>query len=51
MKPNEELADGIKISNGDLEMVIAVRKPNINCKITQAIYFKGRAKDFKRKEE
>ncbi len=49
MKINKKLADGIKISNGDLEMVIAVRKPNANTKITHALYFKGVAADFRRK--
>ncbi len=47
MKVNEKVADGIKISNGDLEMVIAIRKPNVDTKIIQSIYFKGKAKDFK----
>jgi len=50
MKINKKLANGIKISNGDLEMIVAVRKPNAETKIIQSIYFKGTAKDFSSKK-
>ena len=52
MKPNEELANmEFHIKQGDKEIIGVTRKPNADTKITHAIWFKGRAADFKRKEE
>jgi len=51
MKVNEKLANmEFHIKQGDKEIIGVTRKPNVDCKITHAIWFKGKASDFKKKE-
>jgi len=51
MKINENLATGILLQGKDFVFIKAVRKPNADCKISQEIWFKGKAKHFQKKEQ
>jgi len=50
MKLNDN-AVGVIIKGSDFEYVKAVRKPNIDCKISQEIWFSGKAKHFQNKNK
>ena len=50
MKINNN-AIGITIKGSDFEYVKAVRKPNTNCKISQEVWFSGKAKAFQTKKK
>ena len=53
MKINEKIAKGIMIVGENVTYVKAIRKPNVDCKTIQEVWFKGNVKDlekfFKRK--
>lgn len=51
MRINQELAKGVVIVGDDFEMVRAVRKPNADTRITQEVWFKGKAGKFKKEVE
>lgn len=44
-------AVGIIIKGSDFEYVKAVRKPNSDCRISQEVWFKGKAKHFQTKDK
>ena len=50
MKINEN-GIGIIIKGEDFEYVKAVRKPNTDCKISQEVWFSGKAKAFQTKKK
>ena len=50
MKINDN-AIGIIIKGEDCEYVKAIRKPNADCKISQEVWFSGKAKHFQKKKE
>jgi len=50
MKINEN-GKGILIQGEDFQYIKAVRKPNSNCKISQEIWFSGKAKAFQTKKD
>ena len=50
MKINDN-AIGIIIKGEDCEYVKAIRKPNTNCKISQEVWFSGKAKAFQTKKK
>lgn len=50
MKINNN-ATGIILKGSDFEYVKAIRKPNTDCKISQEIWFSGKAKAFQTKKK
>jgi len=50
MKINNN-ATGIILKGSDFEYVKAIRKPNSSCKISQEIWFSGKAKAFQTKKK
>ena len=50
MKLNDN-AVGVIIKGSNFEYVKAVRKPNSDCKISQEVWFIGKAKHFQKKDK
>ena len=44
-------AIGITLKGSDFEYVKAIRKPNSDCKISQEVWFSGKARAFQTKKE
>lgn len=51
MELNKKLAKGVHVVGDDYEFIKAVRRPNVNTKITHSFYFKGKASFFKKKKQ
>ena len=50
MKINKN-AIGVILKGSDFEYIKAIRKPNSDCKISQEVWFKGKAKHFQKEKE